>query len=995
MKTFENIPAELKVPACWVIWGVAGEGKTPRSPRPPYTRASVADLLSWGTFDEAIAAIPAAAASGVGYVLADDSPYVAVDLDHCRDPATGAIEDWALKIVTALHSFTEISPSGTGLHIWVRAVLPAGGNRRGRIEMYSRRRYMTVTGVPLEGTPKDIQDRYPELAELHRATFWSAPPPQSPSDPVAPTTETPADEADGEPELPDDELLEKARASAHGDLFAKLWAGDDLDFPSPSEADASFFLRLAFWTNGNVDQMERLARMSGRVRPKWGEPRNDADWLTEELERAAKKCGPGYRAGAPAYDGNRYQATPLGMFAGRAGGHGGRAQRLTNFVATISAEIVEDDGLETRRLYEVRVEHLGQLTRLAVPAADFAALRWVPEKLPATATIYAGYGVRGHVEVAIRQLSEAIATRRVLRHTGWARIGGDWGYAHAGGLVWRGGLRTDVEVQLAPPLERFVLPAPPTGSALASAIRAHLDWWDLGPAEVSIPLAAGIWRATLGEPDFSIAVGGGTGVFKTEEAALAQQHFGPGFDARHLPAGWASTANALEALAFEAKDAVLVVDDFAPTGAPGDVQALHRSADRLLRAQGNRTGRGRLRADSTMRPTRFPRGLILMTGEDIPAGQSLRARLFILQLSRGDISPDRLRICQAAAARGAYAEAASSFLAWLAPRYEGVLAERRLTVPLLRDELCADADHRRTPAIVADLVFAIRLFLRFASETGAVSADDGAALDARATKAILAAADRQTEYQRNADPASHFCELLRAALASGGAHLAAPDGGPPPTPVPCGWRPRTGKASSNTFDEWTPTGTKVGWIDGAEAYLQPEAAFAAAQRIGTATNQPLSIAGSTLHLRLHQAGLLRSLDERAGKTRFKIRRVIEGARQTVLHVAAETFIELAGGLSGPPPEAGEPMPQAPAQPQGASGLAAGDLRGESDEMVWRDSGADRPLGPPTETAGQAPSCAASCPWFCDGAGLVCIACQAEAEPETMAVLAAGGPEGGR
>src|SRR5919199_337965 len=74
---------------------------------------------------------------------------------------------------------------------------------------------------------------------------------------------------------------------------------------------------------------------------------------------------------------------------------------------------------------------------------------------------------------------------------------------------------------------------------------------------------------------------------KTQLAALAQQHYGAGMDGLHLPAGWHSTANALEVMAFHAKDALLVVDDFAPTGSAVDIQRLHREADRLIRGQGN------------------------------------------------------------------------------------------------------------------------------------------------------------------------------------------------------------------------------------------------------------------------------------------------------------------------------------------------------------------------------------------------------------------------
>ena len=180
-------------------------------------------------------------------------------------------------------------------------------------------------------------------------------------------------------------------------------------------------------------------------------------------------------------------------------------------------------------------------------------------------------------------------------------------------------------------------------------MRASLALLDLGPDTITAAVLGAIYRAPLGEPspiDFALHLAGPTGAFKTELAALAQAHFGAAFNGRHLPASWADTANMLEKKAFLAKDALLVVDDFAPTGTTTDVQRLHREADRLFRAAGNRAGRARMRADGGSRPTYYPRGMIISTGEDIPSGQSLRARLLVLELTPGEItgrSPSRRR----------------------------------------------------------------------------------------------------------------------------------------------------------------------------------------------------------------------------------------------------------------------------------------------------------------------------------------------------------------
>ena len=122
--------------------------------------------------------------------------------------------------------------------------------------------------------------------------------------------------------------------------------------------------------------------------------------------------------------------------------------------------------------------------------------------------------------------------------------------------------------------------------------------------------------------------------------------------ARNLPAGWSSTDNSLEGIAFFAKDSILVIDEFCPQGTATDIQRLHNKADRYLRGVGDGDGRDRMRADGSLRSPRPPRCLVLATGEEIPKGQSLRARLLVLELERGDIGTDNLSICQKEASAG-------------------------------------------------------------------------------------------------------------------------------------------------------------------------------------------------------------------------------------------------------------------------------------------------------------------------------------------------------
>jgi hypothetical protein len=582
---------------------------------------------------------------------------------------------------------------------------------------------------------------------------------------------------------------------------------------------------------------------------------------------------------------------------------------LCNFSARIIEVITRDDGAERTTVFGIEGSRADgrPLPRAEVPAQAFPRLEWVTTAWQGEAVVYAGQGTRDHLRAAIELLSPDRARRTEFLHTGWRPIGETWYYLHGAGAIGPDGLVTEVQVSLPDALAGFELPAPPEGEELAAAVRASLGLLDgLAPGRIAFPLLAAVCRAALGDCDFSVHLAGPTGVFKSELTALGQQHYGPGLDARHLPGSWSSTGNALEGLAFAAKDALLSVDDFAPTGSSHDVQRFHREADRLLRAQGNRAGRLRMRPDATVRAAKPPRGLILSTGEDTPRGQSLRSRLLVVEVSPGDVNAERLTACQRDAAAGLYARSLAGFLRWLAPRYGDVRGRLRQEQAALRDEAKADGQHARTPGIVADLALGLRHFLDFGQEARAVTPAEAATLWDRGWKALTEAAAEQATHISAAEPTTVFLRLLLAVLGSGRAHVATPDGNQPGRAEAWGWRLKTVGTGEHARDEWQPQGRRIGWVDEPHLYLEPDAAFAEAQRLAGEQGESLPVSVRTLNKRLHERGLLAAVEAHAGKTRYAVRRTLEGQRRDVICLRADSL--------SPPDSA----PGAPAglQPQG-------------------------------------------------------------------------------
>ncbi|HJZ59550.1 MAG TPA: hypothetical protein VKE74_31690, partial [Gemmataceae bacterium] len=366
---------------------------------------------------------------------------------------------------------------------------------------------------------------------------------------------------------------------------------------------------------------------------------------------------------------------------------------------------------------------------------------------------------------------------------------------------------------------------------------------------------------------------GPTGRFKSEFAALLQQHYGAGLDARNFPANWMSTANALEEQAFLSKDVLIACDDFNPTGAV-DPQKLHAVADRLFRGAGNHAGRGRMNADRSLAAPRPARGLILSTGEDLMKGHSCRARVIMIEVRPGDVSKSRLTACQADARAGLYATSMSAYVQWLAPRIteirKGLPAERAA----LREQFLAGAPHARTPAAAADLMIGLSYLTRFAVEVNAITGVEARRLLDRGKAAVLELVAEQTDSLQAADPVNQFLELLPAVLTSGQAHLSDPKGWAPAPEQAHGWQ--------HDGTNWKPRGVRIGWAEGDDIYLSPDAAFAEVQKLASTQREPITMSATTLWKRLHQRNLLAQVDDRGGRTRFAVRKTLGGEQVQVL-----------------------------------------------------------------------------------------------------------------
>ena len=297
---YDSIPAELKALDQWVVWnprdqrrrangdGVDGN-KIPLSPS-TLANASSTDPATWGTWEQAQAR--AMEGYGVGFVLTDDDPYLCIDLDHVVD-TSGAVADSAAAIVEEMGSYTEMSPSGTGVHVFCRAVKPGKKSRGGGVEMYTDGRYIRMTGRTMGGrdTIRNAQKAVAAVYRRHVDTSSenAANVPQKPPQPA---------------EMPPDAqtVVELARRSAKGARFDELMRGDTSSYGDDhSRADLALCSMLAFFARGDTGLVDEIFRTSGLIRPKWDEMHGEQTYGEMTISQAMNQSGyyTGRRPDAP------------------------------------------------------------------------------------------------------------------------------------------------------------------------------------------------------------------------------------------------------------------------------------------------------------------------------------------------------------------------------------------------------------------------------------------------------------------------------------------------------------------------------------------------------------------------------------------------------------------------------------------------------------------------------------------------------------------------
>ena len=536
-----------------------------------------------------------------------------------------------------------------------------------------------------------------------------------------------------------------------------------------------------------------------------------------------------------------------------------------------------------------------RLPRVQVPAEQFAAMNWPAECWGARTVVHAGQGNRDHLRAAIQMLSDAAPPD----HLHPPRVAGD-----RRGLVLparrrgrRPGRPEPGGVLRPARRRRPVRPARPAGRRTTCGRRSGRPSGcsTAGSRTGRLPAR---WRPCTGRClDRATSPStwpGRPGRSSPSWAALAQQHFGPGMDARHLPGNWSQHRQRPGGAGVRGQ------------GRPAGRRRLRPGRDRgrrpaaepgrpsgFLRAQGNGSGRQRMTGDASppageAAPRADPgdrRGRAPRAEHPGPAGGR--------RAWAGAIIPAAaLSECQRDAAAGHYARVPGRVRGAGSPRgtaQSGPAGGRagRAAGPVRRPPARTPA----RPAAVANLLLGLRYLLAFAAAVGAITGPERDDLWRRGEAAFDGVAGGAGGTSAAADPVDFFLRLVRSAVEQRPGPRRRPPRAKPPGegPEAWGWRSRALGTGEHERVEWQPQGHRVGWLDDGLVFLEPDGVYAEAQRLAGEQGQSIPLAPRTLYRRLNERGLLARVEESAGKVRFCVRRVLEGQRREVLCFHAGTL----------------------------------------------------------------------------------------------------------
>lgn len=344
----------------------------------------------------------------------------------------------------------------------------------------------------------------------------------------------------------------------------------------------------------------------------------------------------------------------------------GEGNEICNFMPIVLKQYMIGEGKERITVIELMGIEEGdkKLEAVNVDVNDVDNLKWVKSSWGFQ------YKVHHKMKIQFMNLIEILVrngiTKKLSDQIGWVKENGKYVYLHTGGVV---GI-SEREVDIGGHLSNYFLPNEIVN--IQKSCKASLNLLDLADYEVTVPLLALVYLSPLLQaiedvgkiPEFVVWLFGTTGSRKTSLARVFLSHFGD-FTNR-LPATFNDTYASIEIKAHAIKDSLNLIDDYAPKQTKKQKDAQDEIAEKTIRAYGDRISRGRANSSMISQKQYTPKGMLLMTGENIVRGHSTVARLVALELYKDSVDLDLLKSIQGNT--NLLGESMRGYIEWLLPQ---------------------------------------------------------------------------------------------------------------------------------------------------------------------------------------------------------------------------------------------------------------------------------------------------------------------------------------
>lgn len=555
----------------------------------------------------------------------------------------------------------------------------------------------------------------------------------------------------------------------------------------------------------------------------------------------------------------------------------GNVFTVANFVARPTMEVVRDDGVTEERTFRIEgvLNQAKPLPPIDVSAPDFPTMNWVLKNWGIVASIRAGQNRKDLCRDAVQNMAKQVVQHRIFTHLGWRQLDdGRWVYLHSEGCIGAENITVEVEKDL----ERYALPSEIRD--LKKAAEASLSLLKVAPSHITIPLLALVYLSPLVdvlkkagiEPNFILWLHGLTGSRKTSLSLAFLAHFGSEFVSKNPPASFKDTANALEKRSFATKDTLLLIDDYHPEVSRYEAQKMAQTAQRILRMFGDRIGRGRLKSTTEFQKTYAPRGMGLVTGEDLPQGQSSVARFLGAEIKPGDVDLKMLTHIQNDGLL--LSEAMVGYIEWLIPQMDDLPAMLLDKFQVNREKFQDNAAHGRLGEAAAWLYLAYEQMLGYMESLEVTTAEQAQEMIEEAEEVLVKMVQKQGGLVNQERPEEIFTRVLGELISMSKVRI---------DPI---------KKSTSGSDLDLFGGELIGWSDETFYYLLPDMTYNAVVKFLASRGEAFPVKDRTLWKNLEHANMIQVEKDSEGNVHRCIKKNIpkRKANPKESHLDQECFI---------------------------------------------------------------------------------------------------------